>query len=79
MPAAVAALKGAKDSIYVLAFGGTWCDDTKAILPKFYALADAAGLAQDRITLLGVDAEQKNNPAPFRNVQCNPRAYVYCT
>jgi thiol-disulfide isomerase/thioredoxin len=56
---AVAALKGAKDSIYVLAFGGTWCGDTKAILPKFYALADAAGLAQDRITLLGVDVSKK--------------------
>jgi thiol-disulfide isomerase/thioredoxin len=55
----VAAFKGAKDSIYVLAFGGTWCDDTKVILPKFYALSDAAGLAQDRITLLGVDAGKK--------------------
>src|SRR5215217_3807611 len=56
---AVAALKGAKDSIYVLAFGGTWCHDTQFILPKFYTLADAAGIAPDHITLLGVDHSKK--------------------
>src|SRR4051812_42877948 len=56
---ALAALKGAKDSIYVLAFGGTWCHDTQFILPKFYTLADAAGLAPDHITLVGVDHNKK--------------------
>jgi thiol-disulfide isomerase/thioredoxin len=56
---AVTAFKGAKDSIYILAFGGTWCHDTQFILPKFYALADAAGLAADHITLLGVDHNKK--------------------
>lgn len=56
---AVAALKGAKDSIYILAFGGTWCHDTQFILPKFYTLTDAAGLAPDHITLLGVDHNKK--------------------
>lgn len=57
--AAVDALKGAKDSVYILAFGGTWCGDTKFILPKFYALTDAAGFPQDHITLLGVDHSKK--------------------
>ncbi len=56
---AVDALKANKDSIHILAFGGTWCDDTKYILPKFYALTEAAGLPQDRITLLGVDHGKK--------------------
>jgi thiol-disulfide isomerase/thioredoxin len=56
---ALTALKGAKDSIYVLAFGGTWCHDTQFILPKFYTLADAAGLAPDHITLIGVDHNKK--------------------
>jgi thiol-disulfide isomerase/thioredoxin len=56
---AVTALKGAKDSIYVLAFGGTWCHDTQFILPKFYQLADASGLAPDHITLVGVDHNKK--------------------
>ena len=52
-------LKTNRDSVNILAFGGTWCGDTKFILPKFYMLADAAGLSQDRITLLGVDHNKK--------------------
>ena len=52
-------LKANRDSINIVAFGGTWCGDTKYILPKFFALADAAGLSQDRITLLGVDHDKK--------------------
>jgi thiol-disulfide isomerase/thioredoxin len=52
-------LRTNKDSVNILAFGGTWCGDTKYILPKFYLLADAAGLSQDRITLLGVDRNKK--------------------
>lgn len=56
---ALTALKAAKDSIYVVAFGGTWCHDTQYILPKFYNLADAAGLAADHITLIGVDHDKK--------------------
>ena len=45
--------------MYVLAFGGTWCHDTQFILPKFYRLADAAGLTPDHITLIGVDHNKK--------------------
>lgn len=56
---AVTALKAAKDSVYVLAFGGTWCHDTQFILPKFYQLADASGLAPDHITLVGVGHDKK--------------------
>ncbi len=56
---AVTALQAAKDSIYILAFGGTWCGDTKFILPKFFRLADAAGLPADHITLVGVDHDKK--------------------
>jgi len=52
-------LRTNRDSVNILAFGGTWCGDTKYILPKFYLLADAAGLSQDRITLLGVDHNKK--------------------
>jgi thiol-disulfide isomerase/thioredoxin len=52
-------LRTNRDSINILAFGGTWCGDTKFILPKFFVLADAAGLSQDHITLLGVDHSKK--------------------
>src|SRR5688500_17554180 len=53
--AALEALKNNKEVLRFLVFGGTWCGATKFVLPKFYSLADAAGVAHDRITLLGVD------------------------
>ncbi|HEX2606407.1 MAG TPA: thioredoxin family protein [Flavisolibacter sp.] len=56
---ALAALKANKDSINIIAFGGTWCGDTQFILPKFFMLADQAGLSPDRITLVGVDHSKK--------------------
>ena len=52
-------LRTNRDSVNIIAFGGTWCGDTKNILPKFFVLTDAAGLSQDRITLLGVDRSKK--------------------
>jgi len=52
-------LRSNRDSINIVAFGGTWCGDTKYILPKFFVLADAAGLSQDRVTLIGVDRGKK--------------------
>lgn len=58
-PSALQAFRANKDSINILAFGGTWCSDTKNILPKFYLITDAAGVAPDRITLLGVDRNKK--------------------
>jgi thiol-disulfide isomerase/thioredoxin len=54
-PSALQSIKSAKDSIYVLVFGGTWCSDSKFLVPKFYALAQAAGLPDSHITLLGLD------------------------
>lgn len=56
---ALQAIKASKDSINIIAFGGTWCDDTKFVLPRFYALADAAGLTSDHITFIGVDEKKK--------------------
>lgn len=49
----------AKDSVTFLVFGGTWCDDTKHLLPNFMATADAAGIPANHITLLGVDRNKK--------------------
>src|SRR5437763_6726504 len=40
---ALRALKANRDSVNILAFGGTWCGDTKFVLPKLFVLADAAG------------------------------------
>lgn len=58
-PLTVQFFRRGKDSVYILAFGGTWCDDTRQILPKVFAIADAAGFSQERIILLGVDRDKK--------------------
>ena len=51
----VEALRRNKDSIELLVFMGTWCEDSQDVIPKFYSATDAAGFSQDRITLIGVD------------------------
>jgi thiol-disulfide isomerase/thioredoxin len=69
-PASVQSLAAAKDSIYILAFGGTWCGDTKHILPQVYMTLDAAGFPAGHFTLLGVDRAKKtiNNLSESFNV-----------
>ena len=56
---ALNALRQKKDSIHLIVFGGTWCHDTQFLLPKFFALTNAAGVSPDRITLFGVDESKK--------------------
>jgi thiol-disulfide isomerase/thioredoxin len=75
---ALQTLKANKDSIYILGFGGTWCGDTKSILPKFFTFLDAAGYSQDRLTLLGVDHSKKtvNHLAETFNVTRVPTFIV---
>lgn len=55
---AVAELKK-NTSIQFIAFMGTWCGDSKFIIPKFYSLLDVAGFPQDKVTLIGVDRSKK--------------------
>ena len=57
--AALENLKKQKDSIQLLTFMGTWCEDSQNIIPKFYSLLDGAGFSPDRVTLIGVDRKKK--------------------
>lgn len=56
---AVDGLKKYADSIQVLTFMGTWCEDSQFIIPRLYALLDAANFPKDKITLIGVDRKKK--------------------
>jgi thiol-disulfide isomerase/thioredoxin len=56
---ALAALKQYGDSIQLLSFMGTWCEDSHVIIPKYYSLLDAAGFAKDRQTIIAVDRNKK--------------------
>ena len=52
---AVASIRKNKDSIQLIAFSGTWCSDSKYIIPKFFSLLDSAAFPQERLTLIAVD------------------------
>jgi thiol-disulfide isomerase/thioredoxin len=53
--AAVVAFKRNKDKIYFIVFGGTWCEDTHYVLPKFFKIQESSGFPEDRIALFAVD------------------------
>lgn len=55
----VSVFKHANDSIQFVIFGGTWCEDTQFILPKFFKLLEMANINDDRVTLFGVDRNKK--------------------
>ena len=56
---AIAGLKKNADSIQLLTFMGTWCEDSHFIIPKFFSLLDSAGFSNSRVTLIGVDRNKK--------------------
>jgi thiol-disulfide isomerase/thioredoxin len=56
---ALEGLKKHKDSLQLLVFMGTWCEDSQNIIPKMFALTDAAGFPQEQITLVGVDRKKQ--------------------
>jgi len=57
---AVEALKKNKDKIYLIIFGGTWCEDTHFVLPKFFKIQEAAGFPEDRMVIYAVDRYKKS-------------------
>jgi len=56
---ATAALKKYGDSIELVTFMGTWCEDSHVIIPKLFSLLDAAGFSKDKISLIGTDRSKK--------------------
>ncbi len=56
---AITGLKKNADSIQLLTFMGTWCEDSHYIIPKLFTLLDSAGFSASRFTLIGVNREKK--------------------
>lgn len=75
---AVTSLKEKGNQIQIIAFGGTWCEDTRSIFPKFFSILDAAGFSDKRLTLLGVDRNKKTlgNLSEALNVEYVPTFIV---
>ena len=55
----VATMAAAKDSFHIVIFGGTWCDDTQFILPRFFKIQELSGFPDGRVTFFGVDRNKK--------------------
>jgi thiol-disulfide isomerase/thioredoxin len=56
---AVAGLKKQADSIQLLVFMGTWCEDSHVVIPRLYSLIQQTGFSRDRLTIIGVDRDKK--------------------
>jgi thiol-disulfide isomerase/thioredoxin len=55
----VNAFEAAKGKVSFVIFGGTWCDDTQFILPKFFKLQEKAGVPDSSISFFGVNRDKK--------------------
>ena len=42
-------------NIQFIIFGGTWCEDTQFILPRFFKIQEMSGVPDNNITLFGVN------------------------
>ncbi len=58
-PSIKQAMDSAKKDVQLVIFGGTWCEDTQNILPKFFSLQEQTGFPDDHITFYGVDRSKK--------------------
>ena len=56
--AAVTAFQQNKAKFTMVVFGGTWCEDTQNLLPKFYQLIDKSGYPETKIILIAVDRQK---------------------
>jgi len=56
----VSILKAKGPQVQFIVFGGTWCEDTQTLLPKFYSLLDAASFPPDQLSVIMVDHHRKS-------------------
>jgi len=58
-PDALENIRKQKDSIEIVAFMGTWCEDSHFIIPQLIALLDSAQFPKERCSFIGVDRNKK--------------------
>ncbi len=58
--AAVSTIAARAGDVDVFAVVATWCPDTRRDLPRFFKIADKAGLPMSRVKLLAVDRTKKD-------------------
>jgi thiol-disulfide isomerase/thioredoxin len=70
--------EAAKSKVHFVVFGGTWCDDTQFILPKFFKLQQLSGISDSCISFFGVNRDKKTieNVAAAFNITNVPTIIV---
>ena len=53
------AMEAAKGKLQFVIFGGTWCEDTQFIIPKFFKLQELSGVPDNTISFFAVDRKKK--------------------
>ncbi|HVS95246.1 MAG TPA: thioredoxin family protein [Puia sp.] len=56
----VSILRARGPRVHFIVFGGTWCEDSQNLLPKFFLLLDAAGYTNDQVTVIAVDHQKRS-------------------
>jgi thiol-disulfide isomerase/thioredoxin len=54
-PEIIKAMELAKDKVQFVIFGGTWCEDTQFIIPRFFKLQEKSGFPDKSISFFGVN------------------------
>ncbi len=54
------AFERSKGKYQFVVFGGTWCEDTQFIVPKFFTLQEKTGVPDEAITFFGVNREKNS-------------------
>lgn len=58
-PDALENIRKQKDSIELVVFMGTWCEDSHFIVPQLIALLDSAQFPKEKLSLIGTDRDKK--------------------
>lgn len=54
----VANLTAVKDTIQLIVFVGTWCEDSQIVFPQLLKMLDQVGFDMKRLTVVGVDRKK---------------------
>lgn len=57
--ALISTMEKKKTGLHFIVFGGTWCDDSQYIMPRFFKLTEKAGINDSAICLFGVDRNKQ--------------------
>ncbi|NOX18780.1 MAG: thioredoxin family protein [Chlorobi bacterium] len=72
-------LKEKLENVNITIAMGTWCSDSRMLVPEFYKILDALEFPEDRITLICVDREKKGmkNETDSLNIERVPTFIFY--